>query len=415
MKYKPGSFSKNFAWHETGLLKLHRVIQKGFRDTPAPVARDQFRKNSGLDDALGLIPINFFLHNQAGSMSVDELVHQAISQPHSLKFDRLALFAFHLNRVGSGRGVVSRPAMWANEFVRERLWNGGAWLSSALQDEHLDSFVNDRMDARPNVQVKCRNNYRHLYDLCDYRQTSLKFVNSHAVQWIESALYLTWDRHLLDGGDSDGDSLLALIESEELYKLLGVTESYAVRQAESFSDDYISVGCLDRFSKLKFQMAHPENQSSTNASSDSNEGGLDWLLEQESVNSVERRSVERKEQIRNPRIAVALKQLYDDACQFCGTQLEISENLYYSEAAHIKALGKPHNGPDKVSNMLVLCPNHHMQFDRGILRLEKNGPVYNINSKVSGDLLNGKPLTLLHDLDEMCVKYHFEWFSSKRL
>ncbi len=121
MKYAPGSFSKNFAWHGAGLRKLHKVVSQGYSDTLAPVGRRKFRDDSGLDDALNLIPVNFFLHNRAEQMSVDELVFQAIERPHSIRFDRLGLFALHLNRAGSGSRVAPRPAMWANEFIRERL------------------------------------------------------------------------------------------------------------------------------------------------------------------------------------------------------------------------------------------------------------------------------------------------------
>ena len=32
--------------------------------------------------------------------------------------------------------------------------------------------------------------------------------------------------------------------------------------------------------------------------------------------------------------------------------------------AHIKDLGRPHNGPDTEENVLCLCPNHHALFDR---------------------------------------------------
>lgn len=57
MKYKPGSFSKNFAWHGTGLRKLHTVIRSGFANKLASVGRQQFRDNSGLDEALSPMPL----------------------------------------------------------------------------------------------------------------------------------------------------------------------------------------------------------------------------------------------------------------------------------------------------------------------------------------------------------------------
>jgi predicted restriction endonuclease len=80
----------------------------------------------------------------------------------------------------------------------------------------------------------------------------------------------------------------------------------------------------------------------------------------------------------------------------------------------IKPLGNPHDGPDKASNMLVLCPNHHLQFDRGVLRIRKVGTDYRIRSKAAGDPLDGKTITLKHALDDDCVKWHHNWFRSKR-
>lgn len=41
----------------------------------------------------------------------------------------------------------------------------------------------------------------------------------------------------------------------------------------------------------------------------------------------------------------------------------------YSEAAHIRPLGAPHNGPDTEDNILCLCPNHHVLFDNGAISI----------------------------------------------
>ena len=66
--------------------------------------------------------------------------------------------------------------------------------------------------------------------------------------------------------------------------------------------------------------------------------------------------------IRNPQIPSILKTLYDYTCQVCGIRLE-SNDVPYAVGAHIKGLGRPHNGPDIIENMLVLCPNDHYLFD----------------------------------------------------
>ena len=50
-------------------------------------------------------------------------------------------------------------------------------------------------------------------------------------------------------------------------------------------------------------------------------------------------------------------------CQVCGVALKPQEFLY-AEGAHIRPLGKPHDGPDSLDNNLCLCPNHHVLFDR---------------------------------------------------
>lgn len=414
MKYAPGSFSKNFAWHGTGLRKLHTVIRSGFQNKMAPVGRQRFRDNSGLDDALSLIPVNFFLHNRAGQISVDELIYQAIEHEHSIRFDRLGLFALHLNRIGSGQRVVGRPVMWANEFVRECLWAGDAWRSSKLHDALLDPFLADRMDAVEEVRVKCRNNYRYLFSLCDFWPPRLSIINSGAEQWIASALFLAWDRQILEGGGGDKVSLLTLVESDELYKLLGVGREYTTAQASGLVDLYISVGRLNRFRHAAIAQTVAIRHPAAPFPNLPEEEDLAWLEQEESDEIVERRYVARQEQQRDRKKAAILKQRYDNCCMFCGAKLQVAEDRFYSEAAHIKGLGEPHNGPDKSSNMLVLCPNHHLQFDRGILRLQKFGAAYRINSKTAGDPLQDRTVNLLHSIDDDCVKYHYDWFGSTR-
>lgn len=402
-----------------GLQRLHTTIRNGFNDTLAPVQRQEFRSHAGVDDSLVLIPINFFLHNCDGHMSIDELVIQAIEYDHSIQFDRLALFALNLNRAGggrdagSGRDILPRPAMWANEFVREQLWVSGAWQADALSDIALDSFLEDRMDAQTEVRVKCRNNYRHMFKLCGYWQSvpsAPLIINSGAEQWIASALFLAWDRYILDDGTPDKPSLLNLIDSDELYKLLGVTREYAFAQAGPLVDLYESVGHLDRF-REGIKASLPGVFVLPPVPEVPEELGLRWLEQEESDGIVERRLVEKKEQKRSRKKAAALKQRYDNTCQFCGIQLEVAENRFYSEAAHIKGLGEPHNGPDVVNNMLVLCPNHHLQFDWGVLRLCKIGAEYQIQSKIVGDPLNGKAITLMHQLKNDYVTYHYDWFN----
>lgn len=76
--------------------------------------------------------------------------------------------------------------------------------------------------------------------------------------------------------------------------------------------------------------------------------------------------------LRDTDLARKLKALHKDGCQVCGETLRLGNGATYSEAHHIRPLGNPHNGPDVAENIVILCPNHHVLFDYGALKLEAN-------------------------------------------
>ncbi len=73
--------------------------------------------------------------------------------------------------------------------------------------------------------------------------------------------------------------------------------------------------------------------------------------------------------IRDTTLSRRLKGLYDYTCQVCGLRLEGAGGPY-AEAAHIRPLGRPHDGPDTYDNLLCLCPNHHYLFDFGAFGID---------------------------------------------
>ncbi|MEV4925642.1 YDG/SRA domain-containing protein [Streptomyces roseoverticillatus] len=92
--------------------------------------------------------------------------------------------------------------------------------------------------------------------------------------------------------------------------------------------------------------------------------------EETSVEEAVRRLVTHERRLRDSAVVQQVKAFYDNTCQICQDRLVVSPNGdAYSEAAHIQALGRPHNGPDKIWNVLCLCPNCHARFDRGALQL----------------------------------------------
>ncbi|MER6920394.1 HNH endonuclease [Streptomyces spiralis] len=106
--------------------------------------------------------------------------------------------------------------------------------------------------------------------------------------------------------------------------------------------------------------------------------------------------------VRNAAIANQVKELYGHACQVCETRLQYKRRPY-SEAAHIRGLGTPHDGPDELSNLLCLCPNHHVLFDGLEIFIDVDGFVRHTHG---GDSLGRLNRRTDHQIDEAYLHYH---------
>ena len=110
--------------------------------------------------------------------------------------------------------------------------------------------------------------------------------------------------------------------------------------------------------------------------------------------------------IRNTAVTQWVKQLYDHTCQICGTRLVTSSGPY-AEGAHIRPVGRPHNGPDSPDNVLCLCPNDHVLFDRGMIGFDGSGNVIELSS---GRILGPLAVNPQHGLDAAHAHYHWSLF-----
>lgn len=75
--------------------------------------------------------------------------------------------------------------------------------------------------------------------------------------------------------------------------------------------------------------------------------------------------------VRDTELSRRVKEFYNYRCQICGIRLEGMAGPY-AEAAHIRPLGTPHDGPDALDNILCLCPNHHILFDLGGVAIQSD-------------------------------------------
>lgn len=70
---------------------------------------------------------------------------------------------------------------------------------------------------------------------------------------------------------------------------------------------------------------------------------------------------------RDNRTIAQIKILRDFKCQICSTTIRKKDGTFYIEAAHIKPKHK--KGRETPDNILILCPNHHKEFDFGDLEI----------------------------------------------
>ncbi|WP_271765969.1 YDG/SRA domain-containing protein [Aquimarina algiphila] len=102
--------------------------------------------------------------------------------------------------------------------------------------------------------------------------------------------------------------------------------------------------------------------------------------------------------VRDTKISTDIKKLYKYKCQVCGTAIK-TKNGFYAEGAHIKPLGKPHDGDDSVVNLICLCPNHHVMFDKGTFSILDDFTLI-------GELIGVLQVDEKHKIDKNNLQYH---------
>jgi putative restriction endonuclease len=106
--------------------------------------------------------------------------------------------------------------------------------------------------------------------------------------------------------------------------------------------------------------------------------------------------------VRNTAVTQWVKELYGHRCQICGLQLQTAAGPY-AEGAHLRPVGRPHNGPDDASNVLCLCPNDHVRLDRGDIGIDGGGSVIQLGS---GAVIETLDIAPSHPLDFAHTAYH---------
>ncbi|MEV0574714.1 HNH endonuclease [Streptomyces sp. NBC_01463] len=117
---------------------------------------------------------------------------------------------------------------------------------------------------------------------------------------------------------------------------------------------------------------------------------------------VPRRSVTSSRPDRDQQLVEDIKVMYGHECQVCGARVE-TRYSHYSEAAHIRGIGGPHNGPDELSNLLCLCPNHHVEFDRLAIYIDED---WAVRRNSTGDFAYQLKRQADHEIKPEHLRYH---------
>lgn len=127
----------------------------------------------------------------------------------------------------------------------------------------------------------------------------------------------------------------------------------------------------------------------------------DWIPPPEITSTITRK-------IRDTSTTRRLKRLYDYQCMLCNTRLGRTGGPAYAEGAHVRPLGRPHEGPDEPENIVVLCPNHHVMLDAGLLGIDPDTFEVRLAPGAEPVDYNGRRLQLRggHTLRREHLEYH---------
>lgn len=412
---RPGSFSKNAGWasHGDGLRLLFDIVNATFDGDPEFVQRAHainiIRNNFHTSSELIL---NFFLFNaiKNGESYIisDQLVQRALYNEHNKDFDLLAISAFNFSRAGVWRGArpfQRYPAPWARNFVVDRLFSGSKWIGGRVNSGEIEEYLKRNMIYGADSPRKYATNLNFLYN-----RAGLPAISDGTNEvWWHDALYLFLQRANLDGSiarNSETEAILRFLLSEDFFALTGCDPAIGAIAAKNIIDENAEEIWLDEIKatagfdtkpKLKtYKTKVPKYVKSIN-------------------NLTPSQTVFRLASIRprNRKIVRYLKYIYNDACVVCGERLQIGKNEEtYSEAAHIKPIGKPILGPDNISNLVILCPNHHKMFDHGAVWFDVKGLEVMVRTVIDSSDYKGRRVTFdpRHPIDVKFIKWHSRFF-----
>lgn len=205
-------------------------------------------------------------------------------------------------------------------------------------------LLTNTQKMNPNSASDLINNFKCMLDGKRFTRTLNAYTTEYYLEKIEKDF----------GVESLMNALVSLKLHIEYYESLRNTTLRKVRKI------------YDRFSNYSLVSIDDAEQDELNNYINSekvNRASLIKELNSISISDPEIITVKNTRYKRDNKTIAALKFLRNYKCQICGCSIIKGDGKFYIEAAHIKP--KNQKGPESPHNILILCPNHHKEFDYG--------------------------------------------------
>lgn len=297
----------------------------GWRDNSYtnPKAGHQYAKKN-----VGGESLNFNFDKK--TIDTDKFVHGYVQWTNSpTKFDKNGLIIFYTRNTDINKGKI------VGVFGKAELFNDARIHKVPFQER--DYWINIKGERRFSLL------FPYPLDADNYKEDSSKRMVGQVGFTYKDENFA--EKILVD-------QLTAMIKAgtdeTDFNKLLAVYEFYI---GKKFKLPFIS---NDEKEQKELEQFFKKNKSKTDILKD-----LNNLQDSDPEETV----INHKTYKRDNKTIAQLKIIREFKCQICGLSIPKKDGSKYVEAAHIKP--KYQKGRETPDNIILLCPNHHKEFDLG--------------------------------------------------
>lgn len=253
------------------------------------------------------------------------------------------------------RMKITNDAIRANYDVAKRVYENEITRNEGIE------YLNSNFKMNKNSATDGINNFKYLITGQKYTRTSNAFATEYYLEKITQ-----------DYGTTElENALLAVRQHIEYYENLRKVKLHKIRD---FYDKY--------YAKPITSFDEKEQKEIEEIYKTKSKEELTRELRSIRPTDPEQITINSKVYKRDNKTISLIKILRDFKCQICHSSILKKDGTYYIEAAHIKP--KHQKGGETPDNIILLCPNHHKEFDFGnltIINQSKDKIIFTLNGQ----------------------------------